>query len=522
MLKSIKTTFLRAVLWLADAWPWLGAKINRFMINSIVSFARTRPHPWSTVHDYTSWTALTDLNFSARHLPARPQAGLPEPLVLRTLFQRPDSPMKLCPKSTLLFPTFAQYLTDGFIRTKMSHTGTDTENLRQNTSNHQIDLCPLYGRTPLQTLALRLCSEAAGQRGRLKSQMINGEEYAPFLCEAGIPKAEFSALDQPLGFQALQKPENADRLALIFAFGGDRVNTAPQVSMLNTLLLREHNRLAAGIEARHPTWDDTRVFETARNVVIVEFIKIVVEDYINHIAPTPFPLRADPSVAWIAPWNKPNWITTEFSLLYRWHALIPDDVTWNGTSYPLAATLRANRLLIDGGLAQGFIDMSAQPAGAIGLFNTASDLVDVEMRSIFQGRFVNLAPYTDYRDYAGLPRPKTFEDISGNPDITDALKRAYGTPDKVDFYVGLFAEDTVANSPLPELLMRMVAVDAFSQALTNPLLSEHVFNPDTFSQYGWDEIQATHSLRDLVARNVPQPLGDAFIGMTRPDWRYAW
>jgi prostaglandin-endoperoxide synthase 2 len=430
--------------------------------------------------------------------------------------------MKLCPKSTLLFPAFAQYLTDGFIRTKMSHTGTDTENLRQNTSNHQIDLCPLYGRTPSQTLALRLCSEAAGQRGRLKSQMINGEEYAPFLCEAGVPKAEFAALDQPLGFQALQKPENADRLALIFAFGGDRVNTAPQVSMLNTLLLREHNRLAAGIEARHPAWDDTRVFETARNVVIVEFIKIVVEDYINHIAPTPFPLRADPSVAWTAPWNKPNWITTEFSLLYRWHALIPDDVTWNGTSYPLAATLRANRLLIDGGLAQGFIDMSAQPAGAIGLFNTVSDLVDVEMRSIFQGRFVNLAPYTDYRDYAGLPRPKTFEDISGNPDITDALRRAYGTPDKVDFYVGLFAEDTVANSPLPELLMRMVAVDAFSQALTNPLLSEHVFNPDTFSQYGWDDIQATHSLRDLVARNVPQPLGDAFIGMTRPDWRYVW
>jgi prostaglandin-endoperoxide synthase 2 len=329
-------------------------------------------------------------------------------------------------------------------------------------------------------------------------------------------------LDQPLGFQALQKPENADRLARIFAFGGDRVNTAPQVSMLNTLLLREHNRLAAGIEARHPAWDDTRVFETARNVVIVEFIKIVVEDYINHIAPTPFPLRADPSVAWTAPWNKPNWITTEFSLLYRWHALIPDDVTWNGTSYPLAATLRANRLLIDGGLAQGFIDMSAQPAGAIGLFNTVSDLVDVEMRSIFQGRFVNLAPYTDYRDYAGLPRPKTFEDISGNPDITDALRCAYGTPDKVDFYVGLFAEDTVANSPLPELLMRMVAVDAFSQALTNPLLSEHVFNPDTFSQYGWDEIQATHRLRDLVARNVPQPLGDAFIGMTRPDWRYVW
>ena len=69
------------------------------------------------------------------------------------LFNRPvGQPPQLCPKSTCLFPSFAQYLTDGFIRTRMPNTSAgDPEHLRrQNTSNHQIDLCTLYGRTPEQ------------------------------------------------------------------------------------------------------------------------------------------------------------------------------------------------------------------------------------------------------------------------------------------------------------------------------------------------------------------------------------
>ena len=121
-----------------------------------------------------------------------------------------------------------------------------------------------------------------------------------------------------------------------------------------------------------------------------------------------------------------------------------------------------------------------------------------------------------------MSRPQSFADISSNPAVVSALAAAYATPDDVDFYVGLFAEDRIANAPLPELLLRMVAVDAFSQALTNPLLSEHVFNYATFSDYGWEQIQATHCLRDLVLRNATLPAPDAFIGMTRRDWAYAW
>jgi prostaglandin-endoperoxide synthase 2 len=511
---------LKPVLGLASQWGWLDGKINALIINAAVNVCRHRPHPWSTVHDYVSWTSLSDQRFSARHLPAfHPTTPPPIATSLIDLFRRPTGGQRLSPKSTCLFPAFAQYLTDGFIRTRMPHDDEPKELRRQNTSNHQIDMCPLYGRTIGQTLALRLNSQAGGERGRLKSQMIKGEEYSPFLFDsAGDIKGEFKdVLDPPLGLSTVTNPQ---RRAVIFATGGDRVNSSPQIAMMNTLFLREHNRLAKTIEQQNPGWDDERVFQTARNIIIAMFIKIVVEEYINHIIPLPFRLSADPSVAWNAPWNKPNWITTEFSLLYRWHSLIPDTMVWGAGQYAAKDTILNNSLLLDNGLTQSFVDMSAQATGQLGAFNTADALLDIEQLAINQGRLCDVAPYAAYRKYVGLSVPTSFEEISKDARVVAFLKNAYKSPADIDFYIGLFSEDVVDNSPLPPLILRMVAVDAFSQALTNPLLSEHVFNEGTFTPIGWKTIQDTGSLRDIVARNSKQDIGIARISMTRPDWKY--
>ena len=78
---------------------------------------RRRPHPWSTVHPYISWTSLTDQTWSARHLPGAALKNLPPPEKVSEFFQAANSGQTYCKKSTLLFPAFAQYLTDGFIRT---------------------------------------------------------------------------------------------------------------------------------------------------------------------------------------------------------------------------------------------------------------------------------------------------------------------------------------------------------------------------------------------------------------------
>lgn len=60
------------------------------------------------------------------------------------------------------------------------------------------------------------------------------------------------------------------------------------------------------------------------------------------------------------------------------------------------------------------------------------------------------------------------------------------------------------GSALPPLIGRLVGIDAFSQALTNPLLAENVFNADTFSPVGLKIIQETNTVSDLVHRNIPE------------------
>ncbi len=499
-----------------DHCGWADKAATKIVIDKLVASAPTRPHPWSTASDYTSWKSLTDKTYQGRQLPATDLGALPDIGAVVALFARAPGQQRMSDKSTCLFPAFAQYLTDGFIR-------TDPNNTAKTTSNHEIDLCPLYGRTEAQTLALRLLDPTLGQRGRLKSQTINGEEYSPYyyLRDGSGADPQFVALDKPLlGPRHMPDPP-VERLLTLFALGGDRANSTPFTAMMNTLLLREHNRVAGELERQNPGWDDERVFQTARNIMIPMFIKIVVEQYINHITPAPFNLIADPSVAWDANWNRPNWMTAEFSLLYRWHSLMPDDIQWPTGPIPLQNFLLDNRPLTSVGLAKAFLAAASQPTAELGAFNTGAALLPIEWLAIKQGRDNRLASYNAYRAVYGLNPAEAFSDISSNPRVVELLTATYGDVSKVEFYPGLFAEDRIAKSPLPSLLMTMVGVDAFSQALTNPLLSEHVFNAATFTPWGLDLITQTHSLGDILKRQGAIT-DTTTVTMTQPTWHYGW
>ena len=53
-----------------------------------------------------------------------------------------------------------------------------------------------------------------------------------------------------------------------------------------------------------------------------------------------------------------------------------------------------------------------------------------------------------------------------------------------------------------ELLTTMVANDAFTQALTNPLLARNVFNEATFSAVGMRIINETTSLQQILRQEL--------------------
>lgn len=514
---------------------------NEFLIDRLAGAGRTRPHPWTTKNDYISWSGLTDRTFNARLLPAKPypaaeKLGTRRPPLADVvkLFPAAQGAQLRDRKSTALFPAFAQYLTDGFIRTHVFNS-PKPEDRRRTTSNHEIDMSPLYGRTPEQTAVLRVANPPKGKLGQLKTETApSGHVMPPRLYGAdGNFRAEFCdaagklILDEPLGVNP------GDDKSTLFAVGGDRANANVQVAMINLLFLREHNRLAEKLEAANPGWDDDRVFETARNIVIVMFIKVVIEEYINHINTSVFRFLAEPNVAWDADWNRPNWMTAEFSLLYRWHSLVPETLDWNGQTILTPVLLRNNADLIAKGMAECFVQISNNSAARMGLGNSSFFLAKVEENALAQARLNNIDTYNAYRKAMGMDPAKDFDDLVGKSKdpvekarrktLAAELKRLYGSVDNVEFYVGLFAEPNNKNGPLPDLVLAMVAMDAFSQALTNPLLSKHIWGDKdnrrlAFTDIGLEAITGTKKLRDVLIRNSVN-LGDRFVGMTQRDWK---
>ncbi|ACL61267.1 cytochrome P450 [Methylobacterium nodulans] len=498
--------------------PALRGWTNRLFINLITGSAPPRPYPFSLwgpgtapCAPYTSWTGLVERRFSGRHLPPATPAevdALPPVRDLDALFRRTGA-MQPCPKSSALFCFFAQWFTDSFLR-------TDPDDLRCNTSNHEIDLCQIYGLCVADTDILR-----SHRDGLLKSQIIDAEEYPPFLFdETGEHvRDEFRGLSyvnkdgtgyrNPILTGAFDTPE---RRRSLFASGLERGNSTIFYCALNTVFLREHNRLCRRLRAEHADWDDDRLFETARAVNIAQLLEIVIRDYINHLSTTRFRVFPEVGFAERRPWYRTNRIAGEFDLLYRWHPLVPTAMTLEGAPLPDDRFRFNNALLVEKGLVAVLHAAASQRAGKITLGNTPWFLVPADLAAMEKSRAWRIKPYNDYRERFGLPRVTSFEELTGDRDLAERLRAVYAHVDQVDFLVGLFAEARAPDAPLGDLMTLMVGSDAFSQALTNPLLSCHVYGADTFSPAGLAGLETTSTLEDVVRRNAD--LGDRRANFT--------
>ena len=507
--------------------PGLRRVFNKRLINSMVYTMPTRPLWMSSYSDYRSWPALAHRDWSARHLPsdAALLARLPEQSRVVALFERTAVGNQPSPKSTLLFPHFAQWFVDGFLR-------TDPGNYKKNTSTHDIDLSQLYGQTVEVTKMLRLNSDT--EKGRLKYQLRNGQQFPPYYFdENGKVNECFKYLEIVFpGSNDIGDLPGEDRKTGIpfetfedwqrnklFALGIPRGNLHYGLMMMSTLFLREHNRIAGLIAADNPEWDDDRVFDTTRNTLIVILLKIVIEDYINHITPVRFKFLVEPGMGVKEKWYQENWMSVEFNMLYRWHTMIPSEILLAGKPRSILDVMWDTDVVIDTGLAALFDEASNQRCNATGLFNTDPCLLSTEAKTIEMGRENKLASYNAYRKLCGYPKLETFQDISSKPEVAAALQGLYQKPDDVELYVGLFAEDVRENGILPTLMATMVAVDAFSQALTNPLLTKESYNSETFSEAGMAQIQSTKSLNDVVQRNVAgESPAEPLVTLTQKDW----
>lgn len=487
--------------------PPLRRFISREIINLLANSTTPRPRALSMASDYTSWPSLNNRTFTGRHLPpVAPRPDLPTEETVTALYRREREIPST--DTSVMFMSFAQWFTDSFLR-------TDRHDFRKNTSNNEIDFCQIYGLDETKTRMLR-----ALRGGRLKSQLITNEEYPAYLFEPRGPggpliiKDEFDGLhDSDFITKVILADAPDERKDFFFAVGLEHGNSTISSATLDVLFLREHNRIAGLLQAAYRDWDDERLFQTTRNIMIVLLLSLVVQEYIRHIMPFDFPLENVPFIADGERWNRSNWVAIEFDLLYRWHPLVPDGIDV-GTEFLKPADFRNNNpLIISKGIDSILSSFSQQRAGKICLANTPAFLVDrstpkresVEERTVSLMRKARLASFNDYRAQFGLDRMTSFDQLTDDVSVREQLRSLYGDIDELEWYVGIFAEGYPDESMMGDLMTVMVGYDAFTQALTNPLLARNVFNENTFSKIGMRIIFETKSLEQIVRRNSRTP-----------------
>jgi len=435
---------------------------------------------------YVSWTGLVNRRYTGRHLPPADPEYV-ERLnrhstseVFETLLKRPDGQFTPSDNTSTLFCFFAQWFTDSFLR-------TNPLDRRQNTSNHEIDYCQIYGLDGWTSNALReriggrmllennLLPRIFDEHRKVRERFFNlGYIRGRFVKQGENPGAKWLAGLQ----ESLDSPDTDPRWNHLYAAGLERGNSTILYTAISTMCLREHNEVASRLAILHPKWDDDQLFETARLIMIRNVLQIVVEDYINHIAGVNL-FKLKRSFAEREPWYRTNRISLEFNLLYRWHSLVPDQFAVGGHVYDHWGYRFNNAVLEEQSVERCINAASTQPAGRVQLHNTPSFLRKAEEATLNMSRTFALQPFVKYCEWFNMRPPQSMMELVGGDEKTAAeLTNIYGSVNEVELPIGLIAQARDKGAPdmmLPPLVTTMVAVDAFTHILTNPILADGVY-----------------------------------------------
>lgn len=73
-----------------------------------------------------------------------------------------------------------------------------------------------------------------------------------------------------------ERPDNM----FCFLAGDDRVNEQPTLTVMHTILVREHNRMASQLAKINPHWNDDRIFHETRHLMAAKISTIVQTEYL--------------------------------------------------------------------------------------------------------------------------------------------------------------------------------------------------------------------------------------------------
>ncbi|KAF7687302.1 prostaglandin G/H synthase 1 [Silurus meridionalis] len=475
---------------------WLWSFINKtflrdwimYKVLTVRSDLIPSPPTYNSKYGYLNWESYYNSTYYTRLLPPVPldcptpmgtkgKKELPDPkhLVEKFLVRREFRPD---PQGTnLMFGFFAQHFTHQFFKTHNRMGLGFTKGL-----GHGVDAGHVYGDNLERQLSLRLHKD-----GKLKYQMINGEMYPPTVAETNVN----------MHYPPSVPPENQ------MAIGQEVFGLLPGLSMYATLWLREHNRVCDILKKEHPTWGDEQLFQTTRLIIIGETIRIVIEDYVQHLSGYQLKLKFDPTLLFKSQFQYQNRIAVEFNHLYHWHPLMPNSFFIDGREIPYSEFMFNTSLLTHYGVEKLVQAFSVQPAGQIGGGHNLPQIVArVAEGVIKESRELRLQPFNEYRKRFNLKPYKSFYEFIADKETARKLEELYGDVDAMEFYVGLMLEKTRPGTIFGQSMVEMGAPFSLKGLLGNPICSPEYWKPSTFGGQTGFNIVNSATLQRLVCLNT--------------------
>ena len=368
-------------------------------------------------------------------------------------------------------------------------TGTSVGNPRQqiNTITAFIDGSQIYGVDPARAAALRTFVG-----GRMKTSTGNLLSF------------------NTSGFA---NDNDAHRVSddELFLAGDVRANENPELLSLQTLFVREHNRIAAETARQHPNWTDEELYQYARRMVIAELQKITYEEFLpallgNNAISGYRGYRAD-----VNPGITNEFATAAFRL---GHSMLGDDIEFlnnNGDETREAMALRDsffNPYVVQetdlDPILKYLASDNMQEIDTIMVDDVRNFLFgepgqggfDLASLNIQRGRDHGLADYNTVREAYGLPRVTRFDQITSDQTLQSRLAATYGSVNDIDLWIGGLAEDHLPNSSVGITFTRIL-VEQFARLRDG----DRFWYQNVLPAEVVHEIQDT-SLAEIIQRNT--------------------
>jgi peroxidase len=318
-----------------------------------------------------------------------------------------------------------------------------------------------------------------------------------------------------------------------FAAGDIRVQENPDLTALQTLLLREHNRQVDQLALVHPVWTGDQLYDQARAVVSAEIARITYREFLPHLlgaqAPRPYS-GFKPSVN---PTMSEEFAGAAFrfghSIVSAKLEKVDEQGAAMGESYSLRdAFFQDPSDFIANGGADGLLrHLGSDLSNALDvhivddlrnfLFGPSAGM-DLAAINIQRGRDLGLGTLNETRLALGLKPYRNFAEVSLDPEVVASLKKAYGEINKLELWIGGLAENHMRGAMVGQTFAAIIGkqFEALRDGDRQWYLNQG-FDPST--------IQAIESttLSSLILNNTDtetiQP--DAFIYYERRGGRHS-